>query len=180
MGQLGAPDVLDGLLGSVVRKEGDVMATMESLLAVIDEPAESPILQSLIDADHLTASSGPHLGEGEARRSVMASKTAGYELQLCRGRVATAFIYVQPADGFQAFSGPLPGGLSSASTRRDVLRQFGKPSLSGAAQTVPVLGHQGGWDRFEVGAVCIHFQYIGSDDRIRLVTLMVAGNAPGR
>jgi hypothetical protein len=164
--------------GSAARMESDAMAAIESLLAVINAPVEFPLVQSLIAADELVSSSLPDWGEGEPQESALSGKTVGYELLLRQGRVTTAFVYVQPGAGFQAFPGPLPGGRSSESTRPDVLRRFGKPSRSGGTQTLPVLGRQGGWDRFEVGPVCIHFQYNEVDERIRLVTLMVTGNAP--
>jgi hypothetical protein len=118
------------------------------------------------------------LAEGASARFYLSGPAVGYQLMHSGGMVHTAFVYVAPRDGFRQFSGPLPGGLTAQGTRAEVRRRFGNPSRSGEAQTFPDIGHQGAWDRFEVGPVCIHFQYMGSGERIALVTLMAAGTAP--
>ena len=40
------------------------------------------------------------------------------------------------------------------------------------------LGRQGAWDRFAVGEASVHFQYTEPGERIRLVTIMIRGEAP--
>jgi hypothetical protein len=95
-----------------------------------------------------------------------------------RGRVACAFLYVEPAEGFTAFPGPLPGGLPRVATRREVRAQFGKPERSGKAFTDAALGRLGAWDRFAVGGVLVHFEYTGRGPRVRRVTIMAVKEAP--
>lgn len=51
------------------------------------------------------------------------------------GRVSTVFLYNQGADGFQAFTGELPAGLSWRDTRADVERRLGAPeSVRGSGE----------------------------------------------
>jgi len=154
------------------------MATIDELMAVVGTPVDSDAVKLLIGSDRLVASAEPDLEEGEPQRAFLSAQSAGYQFVHCRGAVVTAFVYVIPADGFRPFSGPLPGGLSASATRQEVLDRYGIPSRSGAAVTIAGLGRQGPWDRFDVGRVCVHFQYTESGERIRLVSVMVADEAP--
>jgi hypothetical protein len=154
------------------------MTTIETISAVVGQALDSDEVQSLVVADRLTLSAEPELEEGEPRRFYLSNHAAGYQLMYRLGRIDTAFIYVQPAEGFQPFGRPLPAGLSSEATRHEVRRQFGSPSRSGAARIVAGLGRQGAWDRFDMGQVCLHFQYAEPDERVRLVTIMTAETAP--
>jgi len=154
------------------------MATINELMAVVGMPVDSDAVRLLIASDRLVASAEPALEEGEPQRAYLSAQSTGYQLMHCDGQVVTAFVYVIPADGFQAFSGSLPGGLSGQATRRDVLARFGIPSRSGAPVIIAGLGRPAAWDRFEIGKVCVHFQYTESEQRIRLVSVLVAGRAP--
>jgi hypothetical protein len=156
------------------------MASAEALMAVIDASVESDAVRDLIAADRLLTSSEPDLEEGEPVLSHLSGPVAGYQLQCREGRVTAAFLFVEPAEGYEPFPGPLPGGLSASDKRPDVLRRFGSPERSGAAFTHRILGQQGAWDRFLLGPVCVHFQYADLEDRIGRVTLAAARSAPGR
>ncbi|MBX7105547.1 MAG: hypothetical protein K1X57_15800 [Gemmataceae bacterium] len=147
-------------------------------MAVVGSPAASDAVRELIKADGLEASTDPDMEEGEPVRSSLSGTAAGYELMHYSGRVATAFLYAEPADGFTAFPHPLPGGLSRGATRADVRARFGIPEKSGEAVTITGLGRQGAWDLFTVGGIRIHFQYTESGDCVRLVSVMAANVAP--
>ena len=154
------------------------MATVEALMAIVGAPVDAEGVRTLIAADHLVASAEPDLEEGEPPRSYLSGPAAGYEIMHCERQVNTVFLYAAPAEGFEPFRGSLPGGLTAQATRQEVLRRFGIPERSGEAVTIPGLGRQGAWDRFVVGSVCVHFQYTEPEERIHLVSLMVAGKAP--
>jgi hypothetical protein len=83
--------------------------------------------------------------------------------------VDTVFVYRQ--------SPLLAGRVPFASTRGDVLRRFGEPSVSGGAMTSQFLGPQGAWDRFDYPRFSLHFQYAVGTDRVNLVTVMTADAA---
>lgn len=154
------------------------MATVDALMVIVGAPVDSEGVRTLIAADHLVASTEPDLEEVEPPRSYLSGPAAGYQIIHCEGQVDTVFLYAVPAEGFEPFRGPLPGDLSARATRQEVLRRFSIPERSGEASTIPGLGRQGAWDRFVVGSVCVHFQYTEPEERIRLVSLMVAGKAP--
>jgi hypothetical protein len=154
------------------------MATAEELLAVVGSPVDSDAVRALVAADGLAASAEPDLEEGEPPRAYLSNPAAGYQLMHHCGRVATAFLYAEPAEGFLAFPGPLPGGLPRGATRAEVRARFGAPERSGEAVTIPRLGRQGAWDRFAVDAVRVHFQYTEPGRRVRLVSVMAAADAP--
>lgn len=154
------------------------MVTAETLMATVGAPVDSDAVQALIAADDLTASTEPDLQEGEPPRSYLSGPAAGYELMHWRGRVATLYLYAEPAGDFAAFPGALPGGLRRGASRPEVLARFGVPERSGGAARLVGLGPQGAWDRFAVGGLCLHFQYAAPGERIRLVTVMAAGEVP--
>jgi hypothetical protein len=59
-----------------------------------------------------------------------------------------------------------------------VLARLGVPERSGEAVTIHGLGRQGPWDRFAVGELRVHFQYTDGGERVRLVSVMPAADAP--
>ena len=154
------------------------MPTLESLMALVGQPVTAADVQSLVAADGLIASTEPDLEEGELPRSYLSCPASGYLLSHAGGRVNTLFVFLVPTDEYQAFSAPLTAGLSSSSTRADVRRVFGVPALSGEAKTLPVLGRKGAWDRYEQGALCVHFEYTDPEGRVRQITVMTADTAP--
>lgn len=157
------------------------MASAEELTAIIGGPAGSDAVLALVASDCLTSSSEPDFEEGVPVRSTLAGFAAGYELSCTGGRVDTAFIYVVPSrlnKAFAPFAGRLPGGLRGSDARPAVLRRFGTPERSGEAFTDRILGRQGAWDRFKVGRLSIHFQYVEPHERIGQVTIMLAEDAP--
>ena len=154
------------------------MATAEELLAVVGAPVDSAAVNALVAVDGLASSTGPDYEEGEPRRSYLTNLAAGYQLLCHSGRVVTAFLYAEPAEGFAAFPGSLPGGLARGTRRAEVLARFGAPERSGEAVTVPGLGRQGAWDRFAVDAVRVHFQYTEPEQSIRLVSVIAEPHAP--
>ena len=92
--------------------------------------------------------------------------------------IETLFLFVLPSEGFEAFRGTLIGGLTSQASRDEVRTQLGLPSHSKEAQTLPILGRKGAWDRYDSERICIHFEYTEPDERLRMVTVMAADTAP--
>ncbi len=155
------------------------MATGEALLGVVGLAEWTPdAVRALVAADGLTASAEPDLEEAEPRRAYLSNPVAGYQLMHHSGRVATAFLYAESAEGFASFPGLLPGGLPCGANRPEVRARFGVPERSGEAITISGLGRQGAWDRFEVGAIRVHFQYSEPRQRVRLVSVMAKADAP--
>jgi hypothetical protein len=132
----------------------------------------------LVAADGLIASTEPDLEEGELPRSYLSCPAGGYLLSHTGGRINTLFVFLVPTDEYRAFSAPVMTGLSRSSTRADVTLVFGVPARSGEAKTLPVLGRKGAWDRYERGALCVHFEYTEPEGRVRQITVMTADTAP--
>jgi hypothetical protein len=153
------------------------MATADELIAVIGLPVDAAAVRALAAADGLTVSTEPE-GWSVPRRSYLSGEAAGYSLTSDFSRVTTVVLYAEPAEGFAAFAGRLPGDLARGATRRQVLDQFGAPERSSEPMTIAALGPQGAWDRFAVGDVRIHFQYTVVGEVIRLVSIMAADVAP--
>jgi hypothetical protein len=147
-------------------------------MAVVGLPVNSEVVQALVVADALASSTEEDLEEGEPVRSYLSNSNAGYQLMHHRGRVSTAFLYAEPAEGFSAFPGPLPCGLPRGVGRNQVRAQLGVPERSGEPFTSTVLGLQGAWDRFAVDDIRVHFQYSEPEQRVRLVSVMAVTEAP--
>jgi len=154
------------------------MPTLESLMSLVGKPVASADVQSLVAADGLIASPEPNLEEGELPRSYLSCPSSGYLLSHTEGRVNTLFVFLVPTDEYQPFTGLLTAGLSASSTRANVRRALGKPSHSGEAQTLPILGRKGAWDRYDQGSLCVHFEYTDPGERVRQITVMAAHAAP--
>jgi hypothetical protein len=154
------------------------MPTLESLMALVGQPTTAADVRSLVAADGLIASTEPDLQEGELPRSYLSCPAGGYLLSHTSGRVNTLFVFLTPTDEYRAFSSQLTVGLSTSSTRADVRRALGLPARSGEAQTLPVVGRKGAWDRYDQGSLCMHFEYTEPEERERQITVMAADTAP--
>jgi hypothetical protein len=151
------------------------MATIEGLMEIVGARTDAANVQAISAADNLTLSTEPDLEEGEPLRSYLSNPAIGYQLMCVEGIVATVFVYVVPSEGFNAYSGSLPGGISALAIRSDVRGRFGVPQRTGEAVSIAGLGRQGAWDRFDLGSVYVHFEYNEPEQRIRLVSLMAPG-----
>ena len=154
------------------------MPTLESLMALVGQPVTAADVQSLVAVDGLISSTEPDLEEGELPRSYLSCPPGGYLLSHTGGRVNTLFVFLVPTDEYRAFSAPLTANLSPSSTRGDVRLAFGLPARSGEPKTIPGLGRKGAWDRYEQGALCVHFEYTDPEGRLRQITVMTTATAP--
>jgi hypothetical protein len=151
---------------------------MQSLMALVGLPFDAEQVREVWIADELEVLADPDLEEGETLRRHVSNGADGYELLDADGRIVALFVYVVPLGDFSAFRGALISGLSANSSRRDVLNLFGSPPISGQAETIPILGRQGAWDRYDSDQVCLHFEYTEPDERLRQITIMAPDFAP--
>jgi hypothetical protein len=154
------------------------MPSMESLIALVGEPVDTPAVQALIASEQLQSSTEEDLEEGEAVRSHLSSPTGGYLFLRTLGRLNTLFVHVRPKGEYAAFRGTLTHGLTARSTRTDVRTRLGTPSRSCEARNLPPLGRYGAYDRFDSDVLCLHFQYTEPEEEIELITVMTADVAP--
>lgn len=154
------------------------MATAEALMSIVGSPVDSDAVRALVATDGLTAAVEPEHYEGVPRRAYLSGQAAGYQLTHYGGRVVTAHLYAEPAEGFAPFPGTLPGNLSRGAAQAEVRSSFGTPERSSGGAAGPTPGRRAGWDRFAMDDLRIHFQYREADGHVVLVTIMAAGTAP--
>jgi hypothetical protein len=154
------------------------MATAKKLMSLLGKASTSAALRGLIVADKLKVSKEEDLHEGLPVTEYFSGKKAGYEILAEGGRVNTIFLYVEKADGFAAFPGPLPYKIPVEANRTEVRRLLGKPEKSGKAFKDKILGPQHAWDRFAVDSICIHIEYSDAELKVSLITLMTEEAAP--
>lgn len=63
-------------------------------------------------------------------------------------------------------------GIPAGATRALAEQILGKPSRSGEAQLLPILGLQGAWDRWDAIGYSLHVQFSPLDGVVAKVTLM--------
>lgn len=154
------------------------MATARKLLSLLGKPITGAALRGLVTADGLKASKEEDMKEGQPVAWNFIGKKVGYELLAEDGQVITAFLYVEKADGFAAFPGPLPYKVPRDASRTEVRHLLGKPELSGKAFHDKILGPFGSWDRFIVDSIRVHFEYTDPGLQIKVITLMTEEAAP--
>jgi hypothetical protein len=127
------------------------------------------LLDRARDAPELIAFASELLGKPAARVPA-GFKAKGVELGFDRRRrVEAVFVYAAPRDGFAAFAGPWPRGLSPELDRSAVLELLGAPSASGPA---------GGWDRWDLPDHSLHLEYTAGGAAIGMLTLMAPRAVP--
>ncbi|MBX3398562.1 MAG: hypothetical protein KF873_07480 [Gemmataceae bacterium] len=154
------------------------MATAKKLISILGKSIKNAPFRALVTADRLKASTEEDLDEGQPVEMSFAGKKAGYEVSAEDGRIVAVFLYVEPRDGFAAFTGPLPYKVPRDATRTEVRGLLGKPEQSGKAYKDKILGPQGAWDRFAVDAIIIHFEYTDPGLDVALITMMTEDRAP--
>ena len=154
------------------------MATAKKLMSLLGKASTSAALRGLIVADKLKVSKEEDLHEGLPVTENISGKKAGYEILAEGGRVSTVFLYVEKADGFAAFPGPLPYRIPVEANRTEVRRLLGKPEKSGKAFKHKILGPMRAWDRFAMDSIFIHIEYSDVELNVCLITLMTEEAAP--
>lgn len=154
------------------------MATARKLLSLLGKPVTCAALRGLIVTDKLKVSKEEDLHEGLPVVENFIGKKSGYEILAEGGRVSTVFLYVEKADCFAAFPGPLPYKILGEANRTEVRRLLGKPEKSGKAFKDKLLGPQRAWDRFAMDAVRIHVEYSDAELQVSFLTLMTEDAAP--
>jgi hypothetical protein len=100
------------------------------------------------------------------------AKAAGISFALTRGgKVETVFLYSQGFEGFSAYGGALPNGLSLASSRAEVRTALGDPVMSGEKGGVGLMAIEFSFDRFEDGKNYMNFQYLPGDKGVNLLVI---------
>jgi hypothetical protein len=137
------------------------------IVTILGLEVRDPAVQEVIDGYRLV------LDDKHDRRLHWENPTEGLALvQEGDSRVGTIFLYGGGKDGFAPFSGRLPFCLSFSSTRPDVHRTLGPPTLTGGPTRIPRVAEDGGWDRYDRTDANFHFSYHKAKDTILLVTIM--------
>jgi hypothetical protein len=100
------------------------------------------------------------------------AKQAGISFPLSRKNMIQAVhLYSEGFEGFKAYQGSLPAGLSLASSRADVRAALGEPAMSVEPGGVGIMAIEYALDRFESGEHYLSIQYCAGDKALLLVTL---------
>jgi hypothetical protein len=100
------------------------------------------------------------------------AKNAGISFALTRDhKVKTVFLYSEGLEGFSAYGGALPNGLSLASSRAEVRAAVGDPVMSGEKGGIGLMAIDFSFDRFEDGKNYMNFQYLPGDKGIHLLVI---------
>jgi hypothetical protein len=102
----------------------------------------------------------------------LSAKGAGISFALTRDqKVQTVFLYSEGYEGFSAYAGTLPAGLSLASSRADVRAALGVPVMSGEKGGVGIMAIDFSFDRFEDGENYMNFNYLPGDEAVNLLVI---------
>ncbi len=88
------------------------------------------------------------------------------------GRVMMIQFHAEGYQGYNAFAGELPEGLSFTENRRAIQSRLGQPSASGGGTVIQFIGKTPKWDRFDRPSSSLHLQYADNEKGINLVSLM--------
>jgi hypothetical protein len=69
-------------------------------------------------------------------------------------------------------------GIRSDATRSEIIAMRGMPSMSKSAQSLPILGKKGAWDRWDTEGYSLHVEYAIEEDFVTMVTLMHPSAVP--
>lgn len=103
------------------------------------------------------------------------SLTYGVSLFLdASGLVNTCFLYPRGRDGFEAYTGRMPGGIVFTMSRDQVRDRLGLPEATSDGGGRALMAW-GAWDRYEdIAGVGLHVQYDSAVSHVGLVTITAA------
>jgi len=85
--------------------------------------------------------------------------------------IKTIFLFL--SNGYGHFN-----GISSSTTKKEVIRKLGKPTKQGEAQEISILGNFGAWERYDRDEYALHIEHSAHSDTIVKITLMLLRVAP--
>lgn len=100
-------------------------------------------------------------------------KPHGLSLLLDGDRIKTIFVYAEGADGFTAYPGELPSGLTWTQTRADVEARLGPPRESGGDGVIPF------WAEYGDGSLSVTYTLLSTTERANRLHHLALG-APSR
>jgi len=113
-----------------------------------------------------------NLEEGEEQEYYVSAPDNSWEFLLEKGNsIKTIFLYLD--NGSVGF-----GGVSTNTTRDELISIFGKPSRQGEIQEFPDLGLKGAWERYDFENYSLHIEHDPHSDHISMLTIMVPSAVP--
>lgn len=94
------------------------------------------------------------------------------------GTLSAIFLYGRNNEGFEAYEGLLPLGLTFSLSRDEVRQVLGEPSKTGEGRSILNAGEIHPWERYDLPEAIVHARYTENENEITLVTLMTPAAAP--
>ena len=94
------------------------------------------------------------------------------------GRILVVFLYQAGRHGYSLYKGTLPLGLDMTMKRSSVRALLGAPQFAMEATTLPRLGRQGPFDRYDRPTFCTGLDYDEMTEQILTVSLMLPVRIP--
>jgi hypothetical protein len=155
------------------------MPSMSELIGLIGRSVkDTDVLAILAPLDVVPSVESDH-EEGEIPRHWLQSRGFGFDIEHApEGRITTVFLFVCGDEEHQPFRGELVEKLSSVVNQNAVRMALGPPSIVREGLNISGLGSYGPADRYDLGAVLIHFEYRADNQQLRLITAMSADAVP--
>jgi hypothetical protein len=102
----------------------------------------------------------------------LTNKAGGIQLRHApSGTIEVIFLYGAGRDGFSEYRGPLEGGITFASTAKDIVAALGTPQFHKPERNRPLLGKVGETVRYDLASHSIGFQMALGGQGVSLVTI---------
>lgn len=153
------------------------MTSAETLIRLIELPADSDAVRELIAADGLTSSADMEYDGEESQTTCLSAPGLGFDLMIRDGRVNTVHLSFVSFGNRAVFAGTLPSGLSANSTRSDVAAVLGTPVRCGENRSHPMKASHAVWDRFDRYGVRLTFRYVRRSEQLTSIVISSADPA---
>ena len=147
---------------------------MADISRLLDRSFDDAQVQELV-RDLGPCTVGDEAGEGAYHQFMEAGVSLFVDL---KERVKTIFLYPEGRDGFTAYAGEIPGGITFADRQPDVTGKLGPASRSGGGGKSALYGSVPQWARYDRPDHSLHFEFAGADGAVSLITLMSPDTVP--
>lgn len=105
-------------------------------------------------------------------RSYVGLPSMGLQLVLDETGVISAVFLFNGEEGYATYDGPMPGGIAFTMDRAEVRASLGSPERAEEPKSIPILGPQPAWDRFDYNGLKLACDYSADLDGIVQITIM--------
>lgn len=136
--------------------------TWESFVNALGEHEDSSAFCSLllgIGEPPMVSNTPDEFNDPLGKTKFFAFLQSGIELGVRQDKLTFIHFFMQPNEGYQAYTGPLTGNVDPTAIEETIVKTFGAPSKSGGGKLSALLGFVNRWVKYNQDHYSLRFEF---------------------